>query len=173
MAAIDTEPGRLFLAHSIKKLEQMTGHIESCLQKLNDHNLWDRSGGHENAVGNLVLHLQGNVRQWIGHGIGGEPDIRHRDAEFSATGDLSAAELAGRIRGTVNQAIEILKALPPEKLTERVKPQDDELSMLEVVYQAVGHFQQHTGQIMFATKQLTGEGLNFYRPPAPDPRKSA
>jgi hypothetical protein len=164
MTEMDAEPGRLFLAHSIKKLEQMTGHIESCLLKLNDHNLWERSGGHENAIGNLVLHLQGNVRQWIGHGVGGEPDVRHRDAEFSISGDLSAAELAGRIRGTVNQAIEILKALPPERLIERVKPQDDELSMLEVIYQAVGHFQQHTGQIMFATKQFTCEGLNFYRP---------
>ena len=172
MAATDNETGRLFLAHSIKKLEQMTGHIETCLQKLNHQDLWERSGGHENAVGNLVLHLQGNVRQWIGHGIGGEPDIRHRDAEFWHLA-IYQAELTGRIRGTVNQAIEILKALPAERLTERVKPQNDELTVLEAIYQSVGHFQQHTGQIMFATKRFTGEGLNFYRPPAPDSSKSA
>ena len=74
----------LFLSHSIAKLAQMTGIIETCLEKLDDEQIWRRAGDPQNAIGNLVLHLCGNVRQWIGWSIGGLPDIRLRDAEFSA-----------------------------------------------------------------------------------------
>jgi len=162
---MDSELASLFVAHSNKKLEQMTGHIETCLGKLNDDLIWNRGASHENTVGNLVLHLQGNVRQWMIHGVGGEPDVRVRDLEFSTAGGKTGAELAAGLRTTVNQAMEIISGVTASRLTAQVKPQNDRLSVLEAIYQVVGHFQQHTGQIMYATKQLTGDGLGFYRPP--------
>ena len=163
---MESELGPLFLSYSTKKLEQMTGHIETCLSKLDTPLVWSRNGSHENTVGNLVLHLEGNVRQWIIHGIGGVPDVRQRDLEFSAAGGPSAVELASCLRETVNGAMRIIGDLTAERLVERITPQHTTVSVLEAIYQVVGHFQQHTGQIMFATKQLTGEGLGFYQPPA-------
>jgi hypothetical protein len=160
-----TMTGELFISHSTKKLAQMTGLIETCLGKLDSDRIWNRSGDAQNSIGNLVLHLCGNVRQWIGWSIGGQPDIRERDLEFSCSTKVVTTELLARLNATVGDAISILGSFPAERLTGRVPTQDGELTALEVIYQVVGHFQQHTGQIIFATKLLTGEDLRFYTPP--------
>jgi hypothetical protein len=164
---MDSEVASLFLGHSVKKLDQMTGHLETCLEKLNDEMIWSRGGSHENTVGNLILHLEGNVRQWIIHGIGGAPDVRQRPLEFSTAGGCTGGDLAAGLRETVSQAAHVIGGLSAERLAERIKPQDTVVTVLEAVYQVVGHFQQHTGQVMFATKQLTGDGLGFYQPRPP------
>ena len=155
--------GELFLSHSTRKLGQMTGLIETCVRKLDADQIWNRGGDTQNSIGNLVLHLCGNVRQWIGWSIGGMPDIRERELEFAASSKAESTELLARLRGTVNEAISILEHFPTERLTERVQTQDGEQTALEVIYQVVGHFQQHTGQIIFATKLFTGEDLKFYK----------
>jgi len=157
--------GELFLSHSAKKLTQMTGLIEACVLKLDADQIWNRGGDAQNSIGNLVLHLCGNVRQWIGWSIGGQPDIRERDLEFAASSKMGTPELLAKLNGTVGDAVSILENFPPERLTERVPTQDGERFALEVIYQVVGHFQQHAGQIIFATKLLTGEDLKFYTPP--------
>ncbi|HEV1284375.1 MAG TPA: DUF1572 family protein [Bryobacteraceae bacterium] len=157
--------GELFLAHSTRKLAQMTELVEACVLKLDSEQIWNRGGDTQNSIGNLVLHLCGNVRQWIGWSIGGQSDIRVRDREFQTSSRLDKPDLLARLNATVGDAISILEKLPPERLEERVPTQDGERFALEVIYQVVGHFQQHTGQIIFATKLLTGEDLKFYTPP--------
>ena len=72
------EVAGLFLEFSDRKLGEMTKKLTTCLDRLNDEQVWARGGPHENAVGNLVLHLCGNMRQWILHGVGGKPDVRTR-----------------------------------------------------------------------------------------------
>jgi len=161
--------GELFLAHSTKKLTLMTGLIEACVRKLDADQIWNRGGDTQNSIGNLVLHLCGNVGQWIGWSIGGQPDIRERDREFAAASKVGIDELLAKLNATVGDAVSILEKFPPERLTERVPTQDGERFALEVIYQVVGHFQQHAGQIIFATKLLTGEDLTFYTAP---PRKA-
>jgi len=89
-------PARLFLDYSARKLRQATGRIEDCLGRLTEEQIWARGAESENAVGNLVLHLSGNVRQWLVAGVGGRPDTRHRDAEFSARGGVASSDW-GRI----------------------------------------------------------------------------
>jgi hypothetical protein len=89
----------LFLNVSVNKLTQSVDRIAICLTKLSDDQIWARGHENENAVGNLVLHLSGNVRQWIMHGLGGQPDIRVRDSEFAAAGGMNGADLTARIRG--------------------------------------------------------------------------
>ena len=150
--------GELFLKHSAGKLNQMTGHIDTCISKLDASQIWNCEYG--NSIGNLVLHLCGNVRQWIGWSLGGLPDIRNRDLEFS-TG--SVEDLLPLLHKTVGEAVAILETLPPDRLTDRVPTQDGDRYVLEVIFQVVGHFQQHTGQIIFAAKMLTGEDLQFYK----------
>jgi hypothetical protein len=155
--------GELFLRHSTNKLTQMTGYIEACILRLDSDQIWARGHGAQNSIGNLVLHLCGNVRQWIGWGIGGEADVRERDLEFAASSRMDTAELLSKLNSTIGGALAILENFPPDRLTERVRTQDGERFALEVIYQVVGHFQQHAGQIMFATKLIIGEDLKFYK----------
>jgi uncharacterized damage-inducible protein DinB len=155
--------GELFLSHSTKKLAQMTGLLEACVLKLDSEQIWNRGGDTQNSIGNLVLHLCGNVRQWIGWSIGGQSDIRERDREFQTSSRMDTPELLTKLNATVGDAISIVESFPPERLAERVPTQDGEQSALEVIYQVVGHFQQHTGQIIFATKLMTSEDLGFYK----------
>lgn len=153
----------LFLNYSVRKLEQMTAAITLCLGKLNDDQIWQRDHANENTIGNLVLHLCGNVQQWIGYSIGGDPDTRDRPAEFSAT-DLPRPELEAKLQSVIDHALTILRQFPPGELAKVVQTQNGQSTALEAIYQVVGHFQQHAGQIIFATKQLTGEDLRIYRP---------
>ena len=146
----------------MRRLELSLSHIEACLGKLTEEQVWARGSENENAIGNLVLHLSGNVRQWIVAGVGGAPDTRERDGEFSARGGSSIPELKERLRGIVAEAAAVIGAVAPERLAERVTIQRYELSVLEAVYHVVEHFSLHTGQIIFATKLLTGSDLGFY-----------
>src|SRR6185436_20826798 len=95
----------VFVDVSIRKLELFLSRIRECVQKLNSEQIWMRHGEHENAVGNLMLHLSGNVRQWIISGIAGEPDTRTRDREFAARGEMEGAELIDRLGATVAEAV--------------------------------------------------------------------
>jgi uncharacterized damage-inducible protein DinB len=152
-----------FLDFSIRKLEQLVGRIGECMAKLNDEQVWMRHGDHENAVGNLLLHLSGNMRQWIIAGIGGLPDTRVRDQEFAARGQMKREELMQKLDSTVAEAVAVLKAVSPERLLETYQPQKYRVTIMEGIYHVVEHFAEHTGQIIFATKLLTGQDLGFYK----------
>jgi uncharacterized damage-inducible protein DinB len=154
---------RIFLDYSAETLRQMTGRIETCLSGLAEEQIWARSSENENAIGNLVLHLSGNVRQWIVSGVGGRLDTRQRDAEFAARGGGGGAELAARLKEAVEEAAGILAELTPERLGERIVVQHYDVTVLEAIYHVVEHFSGHAGQIIFATKMLTGTDLGFYR----------
>jgi uncharacterized damage-inducible protein DinB len=154
---------KLFLEASANKLRQSTGRIEVCLGKLTEEQIWARGHENENAVGNLVLHLEGNVRQWILSSLGGETSERNRDAEFAARGGWYSAQLAGRLRVTVERAAAVIQKLDSEQLTKMYTIQMYEVSGVEAVLHVVEHFSYHTGQIIFATKLVTGEDLGFYR----------
>lgn len=154
---------RIFVQCSTKKLEQLLSRIRDCVTKLEPDEIWARGHENENAIGNLVLHLSGNVGQWIVSGVGGAPDTRQRDAEFAARGDIGTAELIGRLESTVTEAIGVIGRVTPERLTQRVVIQKYDVTVLEAIFHVVEHFSQHTGQIIFATKMLTGEDLGFYK----------
>ena len=152
-----------FLNFSAEKLEQLCGRIEACLGRLTYEQVWMRNSANEKAVGNLVLHLCGNVTQWIGAGVASRPDVRHRDEEFAARGEVQPEELKTRIRAVVDDAIAVLRGLPAERLMERIVVQNYDQSVLDAIYHIVEHFSMHTGQILFATKLLTGADLGYYR----------
>ena len=154
---------RLFLDCSAKTLEQDRSRIETCLGMLTDEQVWARGGANENAVGNLVLHLCGNVRQWIVSGAGGRPDIRDRDREFATAGGIPVADLAARLRAVVEEAVAVLGSVTAERLIEPLVVQGYHVTVLEAIYHSVEHFSMHTGQIIFVAKMLTGTDLGFYR----------
>jgi uncharacterized damage-inducible protein DinB len=154
----------LFLDFSCVKLEQMSQHLTDCLAKLTDAQMWQRGGPHENAIGNLILHLCGNMRQWILHGVGGRPDTRTRDLEFSATSGLTGAELMELFRTSIAEATAVIAATTPARLLERIKPQGREVTVLDAIYQVVGHVELHVGQVILLTKQMTAQDLDLTIP---------
>jgi len=148
-------PEQLFLSHSVWKLQQMQAAIEARLPLFTPEQIWAKNKPTENSVGNLILHLCGNVRYYIGHGIDGQPNIRDRAAEFSST---AHDDLRGLLNSTIAEATQVLSTLPTSRLTDPL-PADLIVppglnSVLELIYHIVGHFQLHTGQIIFAAKQL-------------------
>jgi uncharacterized damage-inducible protein DinB len=163
----------IVLTFSSDKLVQLCSRIEICLDKLTPEQVWARGNENANAVGNLALHLMGNVRQWILHGAGGQPDVRKRDSEFASRGGIDPSELKRRLRSTVEEAAALIRALPPERLTERRTIQNYDVTVLEAVLHVVEHFSMHTGQIIFATKFLTGDDLGFYAHLGSPPRGRA
>jgi hypothetical protein len=152
----------LFLDHAAKKLGTLTERIVTCIEKLTPDQIWMRGTENQNAAGNLVLHLNGNIRQWILSGVGNEPDHRVRDAEFAARGGIPPAELSASLQQTVHDAIQVIRSLPHARLTERITVQGFDVSVLEAIYHVTEHFSGHTSQIIFITKMVTGEDLGFY-----------
>jgi uncharacterized damage-inducible protein DinB len=110
-----------------------------------------------------VLHLCGNVGQWIVCAIGGRPDHRVRESEFAARGSAGKGELVARLRSTVEESLRVIGGLTEEQLTARHSIQGYDVSVLEAIYHVVEHFSMHTGQIIFITKLLTTADLGFYR----------
>jgi uncharacterized damage-inducible protein DinB len=153
---------RIFLDCSVRRLNELVSRIDDCLGRLDDGQVWFRGGESQNAVGNLVLHLAGNLRQWIVSGVGGAPDVRDRDAEFAARSGAGVGELRRLLGATVREAVAVVASIPPARLAERVRIQGYDVTVLEAIYHVVEHFAQHTGQIVFATKAATGEDLGYY-----------
>lgn len=152
----------LFVKFSAGKLRQFDTRIAACLDLLNDQQIWWRGAGTQNAIGNLVLHLCGNLGQWIVSGVGGAPDTRDRDAEFAAVEGPGKTELAAKLHGRVEEAAAIIERLTAERLLEPLERQGYTGTVLEGIYHVVEHFGQHTGQIIYATKLLTEKDLGFY-----------
>jgi uncharacterized damage-inducible protein DinB len=136
--------------------------IERCLEQLDDHQIWWRANPESNSVGNLVLHLCGNARQWIIAGLGGEPDKRRRDAEFAQTDVIPRRELLEILRTTLAEVEAVMTALDPETLLEKRLIQGKEVEVLHALFHVTEHFSMHTGQIILLTKLLAKTDLRFY-----------
>jgi uncharacterized damage-inducible protein DinB len=144
--------------------------IERCLKFLSEEDIWWRPNPASNSVGNLVLHLQGNVRQWIIAGLGGEADRRERDREFAETGPVARRALLAGLRKTIKEADHVLAALRAPDFMRKYSVQGYRVSGLQIVCHVAEHFAFHTGQIIFVTKLKRGEDLRFTR--LPGERKS-
>ena len=124
--------------------------------------LWARPNAASNSVGNLLLHLEGNVRQWIVSGVGGERDVRDRAAEFSATGAYTATELLARLERALEEADAVLARLPAEALMQPRQIQGRDVTVLDAIYQVVQHFALHLGQIILVAKAASPGAVRFY-----------
>jgi uncharacterized damage-inducible protein DinB len=139
--------------------------ITRCLGMLSDEEIWWKPHPTSNSVGNLVLHLSGNIRQWIISGLGGKPDIRERDKEFTELGPLPRRALITRLRHTVTEASRVLARLSARDLARGYSIQKFRVTGLEAVFHVTEHFAYHAGQIILATKLKRGEDLGFTRLP--------
>ena len=157
------ETGCLFLGEARRHLlEDYLPKIERCLGRLTDEQVWWRAGEHSNSVGNLLLHLEGNLRQWVVCGAGGREDLRERDREFAERRAVPRERLLENLRAAVEEAAEVLARLDPSTLLETRRVQGLDVTLLAAVFHAVEHFSMHTGQVILLTKMLAGGDLGFY-----------
>ena len=155
---------QLFLEFSRRKLlEQYWPRMRKAVESLSDEQIWWRPNEASNSIGNLLLHLNGNVGQWLVASFNKLEDKRNRPTEFSATGDLSAADLLDRLGHTLNEAEKVLNRLTESELLATWQIQGYTVSGLAAVYQVVEHFGLHYGQVVYITKMQEGRDLGFYK----------
>jgi hypothetical protein len=161
--ATTMETAREFISESRTYLVgEYLPKIERCLEQLSDEQIWWRPNEESNSIGNLVLHLVGNITQYIISGVGGERDIRQRDSEFAERSVISRDELAARLRSTIDWVDEVLEGVDEAKLRQTSTIQGKERTVMSAIYRAVEHFSMHTGQIIYITKLVTEKNLKFY-----------
>lgn len=157
-----------YLAFAAQRMQTSAKDIYACCDRLTEEQMWHRSGDYENSVANLMLHLAGNLRQWVMHGIGGQPDVRERDEEFTLQPKMTAAEARAEFTKVIDEASAIIAALPHERLLETIDPQPKgmwrNIPILEAIFQVTAHVQQHMGQIVLLTKQLIADDVNLSVP---------
>jgi len=157
------EVGRAFLDRAVDFLvNEYVPKIERCLAELTDEQIWWRPNHESNSIGNLILHLCGNSRQWIVSGLGNNPDVRLRDQEFAQKEVIARDELLSHLRNTVAEVKTVLEGLHPQQLLQLRTIQGKNVDILEAVFHVTEHFSMHTGQIILLTKILTATDLHFY-----------
>jgi len=164
MAKFEPNMVNLFLPYSRHKLvSQYMPRLKKCVESLTDDQIWWRPNESSNSVGNLILHLNGNVRQWLVDSFGKREDQRDRPAEFAAKGEIPKAKLLETLEWTVLEAASALDRLSEADLLAEYEIQGYRVHGLQAVYQVVEHFGLHYGQIVYITKMLQDQDLGFYR----------
>jgi hypothetical protein len=158
----------VFLTAAVRRMQLSEDDINRCLDKLSEEQMWLRGADHENSIANLLLHLEGNLRQWFLHGIDGQPDVRRRDSEFALSPSQRSAEIRSRFAATLAECRKVIGSLSPARLLETIDPQpmanSAPMTILEAIYRITGHLQLHQGQIILLTKQFAGADLDLSLP---------
>ena len=136
--------------------------INQCLEILNDDQIWHQSNQHSNSIGNLILHLCGNIRQYIISGIGGKKDIRVRHLEFSEKGPLPKERLQDLMNVLLMDIKPVLDGITSDQLVLIKEVQGFRMSVVSILIHVTEHLSYHTGQIAFYTKQIKDIDLKFY-----------
>ena len=159
------EPGvrDLFVEYSRSKLLGRYARLRTCVESLTPEQVWWRPNDASNSIGNLILHLNGNVRQWLVASFNRLEDARDRPAEFAERELIPPAALLERLGSTVQDAAATLSRLTEADLLHTFDIQGYTVRGADAVYQVVEHFGMHYGQILYITKLVRGEDLGFYR----------
>jgi hypothetical protein len=148
-------------AAAAHELDSALSRIRHCLGQLNDAQIWQRSQPGLNSIGNLILHLSGNLQQWIVSGVGGVPDDRNRPAEFAERGSTPKEELIRRLEVVVEEAKRTLVALTARQLAEVRSVQGFDLTGAATIFDSVPHFRGHTQEIVHMTRLQLGDAYKF------------
>ena len=146
-----------------RRLDESHGRIRACIAHITTEEAWRRPNEHTVSIGNLILHLAGNVRQWIVSGLGGREDVRSRSDEFSERGPIPKEDVLARLEAVMNDAVAVLDHLDPDALLAPRRVQGFDETGISILVHVVEHFSYHTGQIAYAVKAGKDLDLGFYR----------
>jgi uncharacterized damage-inducible protein DinB len=136
--------------------------LRHCVTALPPGAVWARPNQGSNSVGNLLVHLTGNVTEWILGGVGGRPINRNRASEFTRRNGGDGSELLDNLEAVLREADSVLAGLTEEDLERSLVIQGRDTTVLAAVYHVVEHFAMHTGQIVFLTKMYAPAKIHFY-----------
>ena len=151
-----------FIEQAVLRMDEYLVKIEKCLDELEEKDIWLRPNESTNCIGNQILHLCGNITQYIIAGLGKEKDLRDRDREFNTRGGISKPELYDKLFRVVEEAKEVIINLDQDAFRKIRSVQGFELSGIGIVLHVVEHFSYHTGQIVMWTKMIRNVDLGFY-----------
>lgn len=146
----------------VRLYDESLPRILKCLDQLDNEQVWWRPNESSNSIGNLVLHLNGNVNQWIHAGLGNFPDQRKRQTEFDERKIIDKGELADLLTDTMQRVKSIIEEISEEELIQTRKVQTFQASGVSILIHVTEHFSYHTGQIAYITKMLMDKSLGFY-----------
>jgi hypothetical protein len=150
-----SDAARNELAEGMRKLEH-------CISQLSDEQVWWRPRPEMNSIANLMLHLSGNIRQWIIAAVGGAKDVRNRPAEFSDNSHRPKAAILAQLKATVDETDQVLAKLTASELVAPRRIQKFDTNVTGAVVHVVSHFRAHVQEIIHMTRQQLGEKYNFY-----------
>ncbi len=151
-----------FREQSIYRMEESWKRVIACLELVPENKIWDRPNTASNSIGNLVLHLCGNITQYIISTLGGAADLRNRDAEFAAQSGLTKKALKELFDGVLQKSISLIRNSNDNDLTTIKSVQVYQLSGMGIIIHVTEHLSYHTGQIALLTKMYTEKDLGFY-----------
>jgi uncharacterized damage-inducible protein DinB len=151
-----------FTSQAIKRNNQSTEKIIACVEQLEEKDVWVSPNENLNSIGNLILHLCGNIRQHIISALGGEQDIRAREQEFTTRGGLNKSELIAKLQNTASEATKVIERMGEEELLRKRIAQGVSHSGVDSIVHVTEHYSYHAGQIIFLTKLFRNIDLAFY-----------
>lgn len=151
-----------FIEQSIYRIDESAQRIKKCLREIDEIEIWKSPNNNLNSIGNLILHLCGNIRQYAISALGENEDIRERDKEFSTKEGLTKSELLNKLNSTISEALGIIKNIDEDRLTKIYSVQGFGLSGIGIIIHVTEHLSYHTGQMAFWVKQLKNKDLGFY-----------
>lgn len=151
-----------FLENSVYRLDESTRMNKISLKSIEEAHIWKKPNESSNSIGNQIMHICGNMKQYIIASLGELNDKRNRDAEFSITNGFTSVQLLQKLEDTVHQAKNVLHSCTKSQLLKKREVQGFDLSGIGIVIHAVEHYSYHTGQIAFWTKMLVNKDLGFY-----------
>jgi hypothetical protein len=169
----ENNSGALFIAAARDCLAEGMRKVEHCVRQLNEEQVWWRPTRQQNSVANLMLHLAGNVRQWIVGGVGGARDVRNRPEEFADRSELPKGNILSMLRSAVREADGVMEKLPLEKLGESRRIQGFETNVLRAILDSIAHFRGHVQEMIHMTRRQLGEAYKFDFVPKGEEQESA
>jgi len=148
--------------YRLRTVEESLERIVSCVNGMTIAQIWYRHNRNTNPIGNLVLHLEGNIRQYIISGVGGHVDVRKRSVEFSTNEQLSAELLAQKLCTTIKEANHVVQQLSFVDLSKKVSIQGFDHTVLSAIIHVIEHLSYHTGQITYYHKFINNLDTGYY-----------
>lgn len=161
MADTSAEVAKLYREVAVTELDSAQAKIEHCLHQLSEEQAWSRPAEELNSVANLLLHLAGNIRQWIISGVGGVPDVRQRQSEFDDRSQRPKQEILDHLRQAVAESKQVISELSDQDLLAMRRVQGFEVSGMQAIFDSVSHFRGHTQEIVHITRSLLRDKYAF------------
>jgi len=153
---------QLFIKETIHFLELNPPRIENCLNRLTEAQVWQKPNEVSNSIGNLILHLCGNMTQYVIAGLGGALDERERDLEFSVHNAYSKSALLENFNKVTIAAVKVLQKTEEAEFLRVRKVQGFEMTGVGIAIHVTEHYSYHVGQIALLTKLMVAQDLGFY-----------